>query len=75
MAIRIIGFPLLIILRLGAGLGAAFVSVQMMVFGVCMGAVFSPNNKGMPLTPKDSKIDFLSPYVLTSRNIRTQPDR
>ena len=30
----------------------------------------SPNHKGMPLIPHDSKIDFLSRQVLTSRNIR-----
>lgn len=70
MAVRIIGFPLLMIALLGPGLGAAFIGVQMMVFGVYMGSAFAPNHKGMPLIPKDSKIDFLSRQVLTSRNIR-----
>ena len=43
---------------------------QMMAFGFFMGAAFAPNHKGMPLVPKDSKIDFFQRQVLTSRNIR-----
>jgi fatty acid desaturase len=43
---------------------------QMMIFGLFMGAAFAPNHKGMPLVPKDSKIDFFQRQVLTSRNIR-----
>jgi fatty acid desaturase len=35
-----------------------------------MGASFAPNHKGMPVLPHDSKVDFLSRQVLTSRNIR-----
>lgn len=70
LAVRFISFPLLVILVLGPGLGAAFMGVQLMVFGVYMGGSFAPNHKGMPLIPHDSKIDFLSRQVLTSRNIR-----
>lgn len=51
------------------GMAAAFLGVQLAVFGVYMGASFAPNHKGMPLIPKDSKVDFLSRQVLTSRNI------
>ena len=43
---------------------------MMMVFGFFMGAAFAPNHKGMPLVPRDSKIDFFQIQVLTSRNIR-----
>ena len=43
---------------------------QLAVFGVYMGASFAPNHKGMPIIPKDSKVDFLSRQVLTSRNIK-----
>jgi len=52
------------------GIAFAFVGVQMAVFGVYMGASFAPNHKGMKLVPADSKLDFLSKQVLTSRNIR-----
>jgi len=43
---------------------------MMMTFGFFMGAAFAPNHKGMPLVEKDSKLDFFSRQVLTSRNIK-----
>ncbi|MFV2145096.1 MULTISPECIES: fatty acid desaturase family protein [Isoptericola] len=70
LAVRLIGWPLLLVAALGPALGAAFLAVQLMVFGVYMGASFAPNHKGMPLVPRDTRIDFLSRQVLTSRNIR-----
>lgn len=70
LAIRLVGWPVLVFYLLGAGLGAAFLAIQLMVFGVYMGASFAPNHKGMPLVPRDTRIDFLSRQVLTSRNIR-----
>jgi fatty acid desaturase len=70
LALRLIGWPALVFATLGLGLGAAFLAVQLMVFGVYMGATFAPNHKGMPLVPKDTRIDFLSRQVLTSRNVR-----
>jgi fatty acid desaturase len=51
------------------GIAAAFLGVQLAVFGVYMGASFAPNHKGMPLIPADAKLDFLSKQVLTSRNV------
>jgi fatty acid desaturase len=55
---------------LPVGMAFAFLGVQLAVFGVYMGASFAPNHKGMPLVPKDSKLDFFQKQVLTSRNIR-----
>ncbi|MFJ7749193.1 fatty acid desaturase family protein [Arthrobacter sp. NPDC097144] len=55
---------------LPVGMAFAFLGVQLAVFGVYMGASFAPNHKGMPILPKDSKADFLSRQVLTSRNIK-----
>jgi fatty acid desaturase len=52
------------------GMAVAFLGVQLAVFGVYMGASFAPNHKGMPILPRDSKVDFLRRQVLTSRNIR-----
>ncbi len=52
------------------GMAAAFLGVQMAVFGVYMGASFAPNHKGMPIIPAGVKLDFFSKQVLTSRNIR-----
>ncbi|WP_022917778.1 fatty acid desaturase family protein [Ruania albidiflava] len=70
LAIRLIGFPALIVVAMGPALGAAFLAVQLVVFGVYMGATFAPNHKGMPLLPKESRVDFLRRQVMTSRNIR-----
>ncbi len=51
------------------GMAAAFLGVQLAVFGVYMGASFAPNHKGMPIVPADVKLDFLSKQVRTSRNV------
>ena len=52
------------------GMAAAFLGVQLAVFGFYMGATFAPNHMGMPVVPADAKLDFLSKQVRTSRNIR-----
>lgn len=70
LAIRNIGYVAVIFSLLPLGLAVAFLGVQLAVFGVYMGASFAPNHKGMPILPKDSKVDFLRRQVLTSRNIR-----
>lgn len=51
------------------GMAFAFIGTQLGVFGFYMGASFAPNHKGMPILPSDTKADFLSRQVLTSRNI------
>ncbi|WP_440710304.1 fatty acid desaturase family protein [Herbiconiux sp. YIM B11900] len=58
-----------IFVMLPPGLAAAFIGVQLAVFGVYMGASFAPNHKGMPMLAHDSKVDFLRRQVLTSRSI------
>ncbi|GAA1973838.1 acyl-CoA desaturase [Microbacterium pumilum] len=67
---RLVIYVALIFVLLPPGLAFAFLGVQLAVFGVYMGASFAPNHKGMPLLPRDSKVDFLRRQVLTSRNIR-----
>lgn len=59
----------LIFWALPLGMAAAFVGVQLAVFGLYMGASFAPNHKGMPIIPADVKLDFLGKQVRTSRNI------
>ncbi|WP_433996966.1 fatty acid desaturase family protein [Agromyces mangrovi Wang et al. 2018] len=51
------------------GMAFAFLGVQLAVFGIYMGASFAPNHKGMPIVPRDAKLDFFSKQVRTSRNI------
>ncbi len=69
LAFRLLGMPILTIAFLGWGLGLAFVAVQVMTLGLYMGCAFAPNHKGMPLVPKDVKIDFMRRQTLMSRNI------
>lgn len=56
-------------LLLSPGTAAAFLGVQLIVFGVYMGCTFAPSHKGMPVIPADAKLDFFRRQVLTSRNI------
>ena len=68
--LRLGGFFALAFLVLSPGIAAAFLAVQLGVFGFYMAASFAPNHKGMPLVPADARIDFLRRQVLMSRNIR-----
>ncbi|HWL78295.1 acyl-CoA desaturase [Microbacterium sp.] len=70
LAVRLGGYVALVFLVLSPGIAAAFLGVQLGVFGVYMGMSFAPNHKGMPLVPKEARLDFLSRQVRTSRNIR-----
>jgi fatty acid desaturase len=57
-------------LLLPPGKAAAFLGVQLALFGVLLGGSFAPNHKGMPIVPPDATLDFLRRQVLTSRNVR-----
>ncbi|WP_129336421.1 acyl-CoA desaturase [Cellulomonas endophytica] len=70
LVVRIAAYLAVIVWALPLGLAAAFLGVQLAVFGVYMGASFAPNHKGMPLVPAGVSLDFLRKQVLTSRNIR-----
>ncbi|MCX2748721.1 acyl-CoA desaturase [Arthrobacter sp. MI7-26] len=59
----------LIFLVLSPGVAVAFIAVQLAVFGLYMGGSFAPNHKGMPILPENSRVDFLTRQVVTSRNI------
>ncbi|MCD2198108.1 acyl-CoA desaturase [Actinomycetospora endophytica] len=49
--------------------GLAFVVVHQGVWGLCMGLVFAPNHKGMPIVPPGTRLDHLQKQVLTARNL------
>lgn len=70
VTLRLGGYLAVLFAFLPAGMALAFLAVQLGVFGVYMGAVFAPNHKGMPIVPKDARIDFLRRQVLMSRNVR-----
>jgi fatty acid desaturase len=69
VTLRLGGYLALVFWALPVGMAFAFVGVQLALFGLYMGAVFAPNHKGMPLVPRDAKIDFLRRQVLMSRNV------
>jgi fatty acid desaturase len=69
LTIRLAGYLTLVFLILSPGIAFAFLGVQLGLFGFYMGMAFAPNHKGMPLVPKDVKLDFLRRQVLMSRNI------
>ncbi len=49
---------------------AAFVGVQLAVFGFYLGCSFAPNHTGMPVVPAGARPDFMQRQVLASRNVR-----
>lgn len=67
---RLGGYLAIVFWVLPVGMAFAFLGVQLGLFGLYMGAVFAPNHKGMPLVPRDARIDFLRRQVLMSRNVR-----
>ncbi len=73
LGLRMGAYLAIVFIFLPVGMAFAFIGIHMAVFGVYMGASFAPNHKGMPVLPRDSKHDFLSKQVLTSRNIRGGP--
>lgn len=80
LGIRLLEFSLMMIRQLapyvvfaimfGPFWAVALWFTMMMTFGFFMGAAFAPNHKGMPLVEKESKLDFFSRQVLTSRNVK-----
>ena len=67
---RIGGYLAVLLILLPIGKASAFLGLQLALFGICLGAAFAPNHKGMPLVPASMKLDFLRRQVLMSRNIR-----
>lgn len=69
MGVRWGSYVTVLFLVLSPGIAGAFLGVQLAVFGVYMGCSFAPNHKGMPIVPRDAKLDFFRRQVLMSRNI------
>jgi fatty acid desaturase len=70
LVLRFTIFLSLLFWALPFGMACAFLGVQLAVFGLYMGASFAPNHKGMPIVPREVKLDFFGKQVRTSRNIR-----
>jgi len=69
ITVRLGGYLAVLAWLLPPGLAAAFLGVQLAVFGLYMGCSFAPNHKGMPIIPEGARLDFLRRQVLMSRNI------
>ncbi|MFE3174691.1 fatty acid desaturase family protein [Amycolatopsis sp. NPDC059090] len=48
----------------------AFIAVHQGLWGVYMGCSFAPGHKGMPTYARETRPDFLTRQILTSRNVR-----
>jgi fatty acid desaturase len=70
LLVRLVGFPVVVLLLLGPVLGAVFMVVQLVSFGIYMGGTFALNHTGMTVIGRDEQVDYLRRQVLTSRNIR-----
>ncbi len=70
LTVRVVGYLALVFLVLSPDKAAVFLAIQLGLFGFYMGMSFAPNHKGMPLVPRDMKLDFLRRQALMSRNIR-----
>lgn len=70
---RLTAYAAILVTFLPIGKAAAFLAVQMAVFGFCLGASFAPAHKGMPIVPTALRLDFLRRQVIVSRNIRGNP--
>jgi len=67
---RLVAPVVVLFVLLPPGIAAAFLGVQLVVFGLMLGSSFAPNHKGMPVVPPTLEVDFLRRQVLMSRNIR-----
>jgi fatty acid desaturase len=70
---RLAGYVAVLVLVLPPGKAAAFLAVQLGLFGLLLGGSFAPNHKGMPIVPEGARTDFLRRQVLVSRNIDGGP--
>ncbi|MEP7762386.1 acyl-CoA desaturase [Sanguibacter sp. 25GB23B1] len=66
---RLVGYVVLVFAVLSPVKAVVFVALHLALFGLYMGGSFAPNHKGMPIVPKDLKVDFLRRQVLMSRNV------
>lgn len=69
ISVRLLSYVTLVFLVLTPGKAAAFIGIQLAVFGLYMGLSFAPNHIGMPIVPPTLKFDFLRRQVLMSRNV------
>jgi fatty acid desaturase len=67
--LRLGGYIAALLVLMSPAKAAAFLGLQLGLFGLYMGGSFAPNHVGMPIVPPNLKLDFLRRQVLMSRNI------
>ncbi len=70
LAAHAAGYLTVVFLVLSPVKAVVFILVQQSLFGLYLGCSFAPNHKGMLILDANSRSDFLSRQVLTSRNVR-----
>src|SRR5690348_204392 len=60
---RLGAYVAVLFIFLSPGRAAAFLAIQLAVFGFCLGAAFAPAHKGMPIVPATMRLDFLRRQV------------
>jgi len=70
ITVRLGGYLTALFVMLPPAKAASFLALQLGLFGLLLGGSFAPNHKGMPIVPKNMKVDFLHRQVVMSRNIR-----
>jgi fatty acid desaturase len=70
LTLRLGGYVAAVTVVLSPAKAVTFLAVQLALFGLFLGGAFAPNHKGMPIVPRDLRVDFLRRQVLMSRNIR-----
>ncbi|WP_350276946.1 hypothetical protein [Kribbella sp. HUAS MG21] len=64
-------------LLLPDGKASAFLGLQLAVFGICLGAAFAPNHKGMPIVREycelhgiaDAEVDLFTSYRIVVEHL------
>jgi len=69
LAVRLAGYPAVLFTVLSPGKAAAFLGVQLALFGLLLGGAFAPNHTGMPIVAATDRVDFVHRQVVMSRNI------
>ena len=69
LTVRLLGYPAALFWFLRPGKAAAFLGVQLALFGLLLGGAFAPNHTGMPLVAATARVDFIRRQVVMSRNV------
>lgn len=64
------GYLALVFVALPWWQALAFIVIHQLASGLYLGSVFAPNHKGMLITERSARLDFLLRQILTARNVR-----